>query len=101
MWIYVSLWYILSKARVSISRHPYAVLFLKSYRMLIVNFAGTTMQTPVLSRCASAVATAATAAIFLAVLQLGRRSHALENGLSRTPPMGWLAWERFRCNTDW
>jgi hypothetical protein len=20
--------------------------------------------------------------------------------LSRTPPMGWLAWERFRCNTD-
>ncbi|XP_006027700.1 alpha-N-acetylgalactosaminidase isoform X2 [Alligator sinensis] len=25
---------------------------------------------------------------------------ALENGLMRTPPMGWLAWERFRCNTD-
>ncbi|XP_069987902.1 alpha-N-acetylgalactosaminidase isoform X2 [Penaeus vannamei] len=25
---------------------------------------------------------------------------ALENGLARTPPMGWLAWERFRCNTD-
>lgn len=25
---------------------------------------------------------------------------ALENGLSRTPPMGWLSWERFRCNTD-
>ena len=24
----------------------------------------------------------------------------LENGLGRTPPMGWLAWERFRCNTD-
>lgn len=24
----------------------------------------------------------------------------LENGLLRTPPMGWLAWERFRCNTD-
>lgn len=24
----------------------------------------------------------------------------LENGLARTPPMGWLAWERFRCNTD-
>ena len=23
----------------------------------------------------------------------------LENGLARTPPMGWLAWERFRCNT--
>jgi len=27
-------------------------------------------------------------------------SIALENGLARTPPMGWLAWERFRCNTD-
>ncbi|KAL3265709.1 hypothetical protein HHI36_009912 [Cryptolaemus montrouzieri] len=26
--------------------------------------------------------------------------NCLENGLARTPPMGWLAWERFRCNTD-
>ena len=25
---------------------------------------------------------------------------ALDNGLARTPPMGWLAWERFRCVTD-
>lgn len=24
----------------------------------------------------------------------------LENGLLRTPPMGWVAWERFRCNID-
>ncbi|XP_060531168.1 alpha-N-acetylgalactosaminidase [Cylas formicarius] len=24
----------------------------------------------------------------------------LDNGLGRTPPMGWLSWERFRCNTD-
>ncbi|XP_077988633.1 alpha-N-acetylgalactosaminidase-like [Glandiceps talaboti] len=24
----------------------------------------------------------------------------LDNGLVRTPPMGWNAWERFRCNTD-
>ncbi|XP_036157355.1 alpha-N-acetylgalactosaminidase isoform X4 [Myotis myotis] len=24
----------------------------------------------------------------------------LENGLLRRPPMGWLAWERFRCNID-
>lgn len=24
----------------------------------------------------------------------------LENGLALTPPMGWLSWERFRCNTD-
>jgi alpha-N-acetylgalactosaminidase len=25
---------------------------------------------------------------------------SLDNGLIRTPPMGWLSWERFRCNTD-
>ncbi|XP_059616655.1 alpha-N-acetylgalactosaminidase-like [Phlebotomus argentipes] len=24
----------------------------------------------------------------------------LDNGLARTPPMGWLNWERFRCITD-
>ncbi|XP_076468475.1 alpha-galactosidase A-like [Babylonia areolata] len=25
---------------------------------------------------------------------------ALNNGLALTPPMGWLSWERFRCETD-
>ncbi|XP_048243984.1 alpha-N-acetylgalactosaminidase-like [Haliotis rufescens] len=25
---------------------------------------------------------------------------ALDNGLALTPPMGWLAWTRFRCNID-
>lgn len=25
---------------------------------------------------------------------------ALDNGLGLTPPMGWLSWERFRCNID-
>ncbi|XP_076087770.1 alpha-galactosidase A-like isoform X1 [Mytilus galloprovincialis] len=25
---------------------------------------------------------------------------ALDNGLARTPPMGWMSWERFRCFTD-
>lgn len=25
---------------------------------------------------------------------------SLENGLARTPPMGWLSWERFTCTTD-
>ncbi|XP_072218300.1 alpha-N-acetylgalactosaminidase [Leuresthes tenuis] len=25
---------------------------------------------------------------------------ALDNGLMRTPPMGWLAWERYRCDID-
>jgi len=27
-------------------------------------------------------------------------SVALENGLIRTPPMGWLHWQRFRCQID-
>lgn len=26
--------------------------------------------------------------------------NGLDNGLVRTPPMGWMAWERFRCVTD-
>ena len=25
---------------------------------------------------------------------------SLDNGLALTPPMGWLSWERYRCNTD-
>ncbi|KAM9305784.1 alpha-N-acetylgalactosaminidase [Gastrophryne carolinensis] len=25
---------------------------------------------------------------------------SLENGLVRTPPMGWMTWERYRCNID-
>jgi alpha-N-acetylgalactosaminidase len=27
-------------------------------------------------------------------------SLALNNGLALTPPMGWMSWERFRCNVD-
>lgn len=27
-------------------------------------------------------------------------SNGLNNGLALTPPMGWLSWERFRCNVD-
>ena len=34
--------------------------------------------------------------LFLAVSVI----HALDNGLALTPPMGWLSWERFRCNVD-
>lgn len=30
----------------------------------------------------------------------GSRSQALDNGLALKPPMGWLAWERFTCQTD-
>ncbi|XP_077298228.1 alpha-N-acetylgalactosaminidase-like [Arctopsyche grandis] len=25
---------------------------------------------------------------------------ALNNGLAKTPPMGWMSWGRYRCNTD-
>ncbi|XP_069749903.1 alpha-galactosidase A-like [Narcine bancroftii] len=28
------------------------------------------------------------------------RATALDNGLARTPPMGWLHWERFLCHID-
>ncbi|EDV37725.1 uncharacterized protein Dana_GF11268, isoform B [Drosophila ananassae] len=34
------------------------------------------------------------------LLQLLRSGQALDNGLARTPPMGWMSWERFRCITD-
>ena len=27
-------------------------------------------------------------------------TRALDNGLALTPPMGWLSWERYRCNID-
>ena len=27
-------------------------------------------------------------------------NEGLENGLARTPPMGWLSWERYGCETD-
>ena len=36
----------------------------------------------------------------LTILSVSQLAFGLENGLARTPPMGWLAWERFRCNTD-
>jgi hypothetical protein len=25
---------------------------------------------------------------------------SLDNGLALTPPMGWMSWERYRCNVD-
>ncbi|KAK6173345.1 hypothetical protein SNE40_016814 [Patella caerulea] len=27
-------------------------------------------------------------------------TEAANNGVARTPPLGWMSWERFRCNTD-
>uniref|UniRef100_A0A6G1S877 Alpha-galactosidase n=1 Tax=Aceria tosichella TaxID=561515 RepID=A0A6G1S877_9ACAR len=40
------------------------------------------------------------AAAGLLALQLATGLLALENGLARTPPMGWLAWERFTCELN-
>lgn len=39
-------------------------------------------------------------AVPLLVSVLSGAALALDNGLMRTPPMGWLAWERFRCDID-
>lgn len=40
------------------------------------------------------------AVVILLIVAITPETEALENGLARTPPMGWLSWERFRCNTD-
>jgi alpha-galactosidase len=38
---------------------------------------------------------------FLALILWGvLGARALDNGLARTPTMGWLHWERFMCNLD-
>ncbi|KAK7906918.1 hypothetical protein WMY93_015530 [Mugilogobius chulae] len=36
----------------------------------------------------------------LIILALAVSASALNNGLMKTPPMGWLAWERYRCDID-
>ena len=38
--------------------------------------------------------------VFAAIIWCNCGVFSLDNGLARTPPMGWLSWERFRCNTD-
>lgn len=38
--------------------------------------------------------------VWIISLGLLATSSALDNGLALTPPMGWLAWERYRCITD-
>lgn len=39
-------------------------------------------------------------AVLLLVSALSVATFALDNGQMRVPPMGWLAWERFRCDID-
>ena len=43
---------------------------------------------------------ALTSILAFTVFGLGGHVSALDNGLALTPPMGWMSWERFRCNTD-
>lgn len=38
--------------------------------------------------------------VVILLLAFSTVTQALDNGLMRTPPMGWLAWERFRCDID-
>ncbi|XP_025205881.1 alpha-N-acetylgalactosaminidase-like [Melanaphis sacchari] len=38
--------------------------------------------------------------VWLCVLVACKIALALNNGLALTPPMGWLAWQRFRCTID-
>ncbi|KAF7666556.1 hypothetical protein LDENG_00101500 [Lucifuga dentata] len=38
--------------------------------------------------------------VLVFALALSVPTFALDNGLMMTPPMGWLAWERYRCNID-
>ncbi|VDN23682.1 unnamed protein product, partial [Dibothriocephalus latus] len=39
---------------------------------------------------------------YLCLLLLGllMEVESLDNGLARTPPMGWMTWQRYRCQTD-
>ena len=37
---------------------------------------------------------------FLVLVSLFSKALPLDNGLALTPPMGWMAWERFRCSVD-
>ncbi|XP_077305099.1 alpha-N-acetylgalactosaminidase [Lithobates pipiens] len=39
--------------------------------------------------------------IYLGILlALSALCSSLDNGLAKTPPMGWMTWERYRCNID-
>ncbi|XP_056630951.1 alpha-N-acetylgalactosaminidase-like [Diorhabda sublineata] len=37
---------------------------------------------------------------FMIIMSVLTVVNGLDNGLARTPPMGWMQWERFRCLTD-
>ena len=39
-------------------------------------------------------------AFFVLLVLSIKKVHSYENGLARTPPMGWLSWSSFRCEVD-
>src|SRR4051794_8833990 len=39
-------------------------------------------------------------AMLLAITAFGSPAQALENGVARTPPMGWDSWNTFGCNIN-
>ena len=38
--------------------------------------------------------------LLLHVLLLSPLATALDNGVAKTPPLGWMTWQRYRCNTN-
>jgi len=52
------------------------------------------------SRVRSAVVAALLVALAPVAISARGAALSLRNGRATTPPMGWLAWERFRCNID-
>uniref|UniRef100_A0AAF5PTW6 Alpha-galactosidase n=1 Tax=Wuchereria bancrofti TaxID=6293 RepID=A0AAF5PTW6_WUCBA len=38
--------------------------------------------------------------VLFCLITAARFAEALENGLARTPPMGWMSWTKFYCQTD-
>jgi len=57
--------------------------------------------TMVTMRASKLVVTLVVAVVAVVLLiEAPREVSGLNNGLALTPPMGWLSWERFRCNVD-
>ncbi|WP_224363413.1 NPCBM/NEW2 domain-containing protein [Hyalangium versicolor] len=49
---------------------------------------------------ARGIAAGLTGRLILLSTLLGMSAHALDNGLARTPPMGWNSWNKYACNIN-
>ncbi|MCP2328730.1 alpha-galactosidase [Hamadaea flava] len=58
------------------------------------------MRRSIRRRLAASVVAALTAAAGMVVFLSGQSAQALENGVGRTPPMGWNSWNTFGCNIN-